>query len=391
MLLYRHGRLLLCTFVAILFVTASMMLISFNYTNSYLIKKFESICTLNSFIKTAELVETTIKTTSSTTIKTTTSASPENHIHCYRENVESLPDISDFNPRPGKSIFFHETSCHSFDHGKIVINSRQACAVESAAKMNPDLDVYLLYASPGIFRFEGDESDHFLRSLLSYKNVHILHLNYENYVKGSPVETLWTSGKIEKSKYVVSHASDVLRYLTLWKYGGIYLDLDVVVIKSLQDLPLNYAGLQSPNEVAAGVVSFEADGFGHSLADNCVNRLKNKFNGQVWGSNGPVIVSSVMKESCNVTIASEMLTKNCTGLTMYPMETFYPIPYSLWRKYFREEDFNEVINKTKNTYVLHTWNKLSEGERIPLNKNPAYLHFAKLRCPKVVEACKTHF
>ncbi|XP_072386653.1 lactosylceramide 4-alpha-galactosyltransferase-like [Diabrotica undecimpunctata] len=385
MLIYRHGRMLLCTLVALLLVTASMMLVIFSNTNSYLIKKFESLCTLNSFVKTAKLIETTIKITS------TTSAPPKTPIHCYRENEESLPNILNFNPRPGKSIFFHETSCNSFEHGKIVINSRQACAVESAAKMNPDFDVYLLYASPGIFKFEGNESDYFLRSLLSYKNVHILHLNYGNYVKGTPVETLWTSGKIEKSSYVVSHASDVLRYVTLWKYGGIYLDLDVVVIKSLQDLPLNYAGIQSEKEVAAGVVSFESDGFGHSLADKCVNKLKNDFSGVYWGRNGPDIISSVMKESCNVTIASEMLKKNCTGLKLYPIETFYPISYPQWQKYFKEEYLKEVINSTKNTYVLHTWNKLSEKWQIPINTNPAYLHFAKLHCPKVVEACKTHF
>ncbi|XP_028138156.1 lactosylceramide 4-alpha-galactosyltransferase-like [Diabrotica virgifera virgifera] len=378
MLIYRHRRMILrvCTLVAILVVTVSMMLVIFNNTNTYLLKKFNSLCT-------AELI--------GTSTPTTTKASKKTPIYCYRENGESLPDISDFKPRPGKSIFFHETSCHSFDHGKIVINSRQACAVESAAKMNPDLDVYLLYASPGIFRFEGNESDHFLRSLLSYKNIHILHLNYGNYVKGTPVETLWTSGKIEKSSFVVSHASDVLRYLTLWKYGGIYLDLDVVVLKSLQNLPLNYAGLQTEEQVAAGVISFEADGFGHSLADKCVNRLKKNFNGQIWGRNGPYIVSAVMKENCNVKVASQLLTKNCPGLKMYPIETFYPIPYWQWQKYFREGNFFEVMNKTKNTYVLHTWNKMSEAEKIPLNKNPPYLHFAKLYCPKVVEACNRYF
>uniref|UniRef100_A0A6P7FTH1 Lactosylceramide 4-alpha-galactosyltransferase-like n=1 Tax=Diabrotica virgifera virgifera TaxID=50390 RepID=A0A6P7FTH1_DIAVI len=351
--------MLLRRILVVVLLEASIMIVTFSNISTFFVKQFESL------------------------LKT--------RIHCYRENVESLPNILHFNPRPGKSIFFHETSCNSFEHGKIVINSRQACAVESAAKMNPDLDVYLLYASPGIFRFEGNESDHFLKSLLSYKNVRILHLNYGNYVKGTPLETLWTSGEIENSKYAVSHASDVLRYLTLWKYGGIYLDLDVVVIKSLQDLPLNYAGLQTKKQVAAGVVSFEADGFGHSLAEKCVNKLKHNFYGRKWGRNGPGIVTSVMMESCNVTIASEMLTKNCTGLKMYPMETFYPIPYWLWDKYFKEENFNEVIDSTKNSYVLHTWNQLSEGERIPLNKNPAYLHFAKLHCPKVVEACKTHF
>lgn len=88
---------------------------------------------------------------------------PQDSIACYRIKSESLPDISDTKPRKGKSIFFHETSCNSYLAGKIVINSRQACAVESAAKLNPNYDVYLLFTAPGIFKFEGTESDQFLQ------------------------------------------------------------------------------------------------------------------------------------------------------------------------------------------------------------------------------------
>jgi mannosyltransferase OCH1-like enzyme len=29
----------------------------------------------------------------------------------------------------------------------------------------------------------------------------------------------------------VVHASDILRYITLWKYGGTYLDMDFVIRK----------------------------------------------------------------------------------------------------------------------------------------------------------------
>lgn len=144
----------------------------------------------------------------STTVK---HKNKSNDIQCYRKNRESLKDISQISPRKGKSIFFHETSCKSYEKGKLLISSRQACAVESAAKMNPNLDVYLLYSSPGLLKFEGDESDKFLEVLLEYKNVKIMHLDYGKYTKGTLVEDLYTSGKLEQSHFVVSHASDVLR------------------------------------------------------------------------------------------------------------------------------------------------------------------------------------
>lgn len=93
--------------------------------------------------------------------------------------------------------------------------------------------------------------------------------------------------QLDDSKFPVSHASDILRYLTLWKYGGIYLDLDVIVLKSLEDLPPNYSGAESADNVAAGVMSFADSGVGHSLAETCVNDLRKNFSGSEWGYNGP--------------------------------------------------------------------------------------------------------
>lgn len=137
---------------------------------------------------------------------------PKESIQCYHTKSQTLPDISDTYPAKGRSIFFHETSCNSYLNGKITISPRQACAVESAARLNPNFEIHLLYASPGIFRFEGTESDRFLQSLLTYPNVRINHVDYERYTKDTPVESLYRKGKIEVSGYAQSHASDVLRY-----------------------------------------------------------------------------------------------------------------------------------------------------------------------------------
>jgi lactosylceramide 4-alpha-galactosyltransferase len=137
---------------------------------------------------------------------------PREGIQCYHTKSKTLPDISDDQPARGRSIFFHETSCNSHFSGKICITARQACAVESAARLNPNFEVHLLFASPGIFKFEGTESDRFLQALLSYPNVGINHVDYERYTRGTPVEALYKKGQLETSGYAQSHASDVLRY-----------------------------------------------------------------------------------------------------------------------------------------------------------------------------------
>jgi hypothetical protein len=41
----------------------------------------------------------------------------------------------------------------------------------------------------------------------------------------------------------VVHASDVLRYLTLWKYGGTYLDMDFVIRKWVHNIRLQTSAI----------------------------------------------------------------------------------------------------------------------------------------------------
>lgn len=212
-------------------------------------------------------------------------------IACYRIKDLSLPEITDISPRKADSIFFHETSCNSYFKGKIEIQARQACAVESAAYTNPGYDIYLLFTSPGIIKDEGSLSDRILNALQSYKNIKLYHLDYEKYTKDTPLEELYKSGKVESSKYTRSHASDVLRYLTLWKYGGIYLDLDVIVLKSFKDLPDNFAGSESERNVAAGVVKLSSTGAGRKFAQKCVEDLRSNFRGNDWGYNGPGVIT----------------------------------------------------------------------------------------------------
>lgn len=141
---------------------------------------------------------------------------PKAGISCYRfKTGATLPQISDIHPEIGKkkSIFFHETSCASFYNGKITISGRQACAVESAAKLNPNSQIFVLYASPGVFKFEENTiSDKLLQALLIYPNVKILHVDYEEYTKNTPLEQIFRDGQLEASEYAHSHASDIFRY-----------------------------------------------------------------------------------------------------------------------------------------------------------------------------------
>lgn len=147
---------------------------------------------------------------------------------------------------------------------------RQACAIESAAKLNPEWDVFLLFASPVGFINDSQAQQPILSALQTYSNIHMRNVNLWTYAKDTPIGKWLLDGQLFQSKYLNSHTSDFLRYLSLYKWGGTYLDLDVVVQQSFDQIPSNYAGAESDKFVAAGVLNFDHTGFGHDVAELCL-------------------------------------------------------------------------------------------------------------------------
>lgn len=94
-----------------------------------------------------------------------------------------------------------------------------------------------------------------VKMIQKHKNIHLKYLDAYQFSKNTPLETWIRSNKLSKSKFVISHTSDVLRLLTLWKYGGTYLDLDVIVIKNLNST--NYACPESQNIVNGAIFSLD--------------------------------------------------------------------------------------------------------------------------------------
>ncbi|XP_046735357.1 lactosylceramide 4-alpha-galactosyltransferase-like [Diprion similis] len=308
----------------------------------------------------------------------------ERDVSCYEESstIDSIEQLESGEDRTSeRGIFFHETSC--FGEEGVLLNARQACAVESAAKMNPRMTVYLLYVSPVKF---SNASKKIVRQLTSYENVRIRHISMERYTKGTPLEKWYATDIIKSSRWPRSHMSDILRYLTLWKYGGIYLDLDVVVTSSLEKLK-NFAGAENWEYVAAGVLGFEKSGLGRRMADACLRDLKTNFRGDKWGNNGPGVITRSLQKLCATKYARDMTTDRCHGFNVYPPSTFYPIYYEKWKRYFEETDRNATFKLLEDSLLIHVWNNLSKNEKIVVGSQAPYALIAQKHCPKVYNNC----
>ncbi|CAH2980079.1 unnamed protein product [Chilo suppressalis] len=297
-------------------------------------------------------------------------------ISCHaNEEGDALASVDDTFRPPEKSIFFVETSCRGG------LTSRQACAVESAAKSNPHWDVHVL--------FSGSVSDPVLRrsclsKLVDYKNVKLLRIHIADYARGTPLENMVAASPYKKSKWRIEHSSDVLRYLTLFKYGGVYMDSDVVVVKSLDSLGSNFAGRESEKWVAAGVLSFSRDDLGRQIANATIEDFRKNYRPKVWGNNGPGVITRVLKQMCKA--KGKEWNRGCNGFTVYEPEVFYPVFYKQNKMYFKA---GAKIPNRRKTYVHHLWNALTRKYKV--QKNSPYDILAKEHCPSIYTLYGDHF
>ncbi|XP_044733080.1 lactosylceramide 4-alpha-galactosyltransferase-like [Chrysoperla carnea] len=326
------------------------------------------------------------------------SSNPSPDIWCFDEELtepvppDILPEMSDILPNNRPPIFFIETSCNSRLAGKIVLNSRQACAVESAAKMNPNSDIYVLMVAATTLNVSGDSTnDRIIQSLLSYRNIFFRHISLPNYTKNTLLEKLYQSKVLHYSIYAQSHTSDFLRYLTLWKYGGTYLDLDVVVITQLEKIPQNYAGAEDDTDIAAGIINFDKDGMGHQLAEQCLLDLSSNYKPREWGANGPGVITRVLRRHCNADVTIKMTRENCKNFQVFPESAFYTINWKNWKAFFNETASEEIMKLLHKSKVIHVWNKFSHEKKITIGSKQPYGLIAEQFCPKVYEQSGSYF
>lgn len=191
----------------------------------------------------------------------------------YTRNAVETPQVSsrivrwsrNLTAPDSRRIFFHETS------GGAWFNIRQSCAIESAARENPSRPVQLF-----LHRTEDvDESHSFYSSVLNgLDNLIVFLVNTTEYVAGSRLEEWYNKGVWRKSPHKVVHLSDYIRVLTLKMGGGLYMDLDYVTVRPLdEDVLKNFFSTECGWGYAISISAFHFDG-DHWAADEWLQRLQ---------------------------------------------------------------------------------------------------------------------
>lgn len=295
-----------------------------------------------------------------------------------------LEDIDEAATRPSlnesdRQIFFIETTCAEKCECAATLDDRKICAIESTARLHPTYKVYVL-----IVNSEGFKPNHkidLIERMFEYENVYLRKVNLTEYSKNTPLEQFFATKRYVASGHMRTHLSDILRMLTLYKYGGIYLDSDIVCLKNMQPLGMNFASGEAFDVVTGSMINFGNDALGRSFASQCVEELNNTFDGSQWAINGPGLITRVLNRLCNTNFVSNMTKEACSGFQVLPRETFAPVAWQVHHYYFKEENMYEAMKCTENAYIAHIFNHMNSEMVVVKKTRVAYALLAKEYCP----------
>lgn len=151
----------------------------------------------------------------------------------------------------------------------------------------------------------------------------------------------------------ITGQSDLIRLLTVNLYGGIYIDLDIVILKSFEDLRMEL--FESNAELLMG---FEKHHTKHLYINNglimgkknnavikeWLSQFARRYNSSGWSEHGVNLITDLYKTE----LKSKMIVK--------PGEYFHPIPF----KYICSRLTSSAVF-TENSYSVHLFNKMTEN------------------------------
>ncbi|XP_075017575.1 lactosylceramide 4-alpha-galactosyltransferase-like [Calonectris borealis] len=270
-------------------------------------------------------------------------------------------------PSPG-DVFFVETSEQTNPSYLFT------CSVESAARMHPGTRVVVLMK--GLVNGNASLPNNWpFLFLSSFPNVEFQPLDLPELFSGTPLAKWYMQSEHQKEPYFLPVLSDACRITIMWKFGGIYLDTDFIVLRNLKNLT-NALGIESQDVLNGAFLSFKPK---HEFIGLCMQDFVDNYDGWIWGHQGPGLLSRVFKKWCSISNIQNNMS--CKGVCALSPEAFYPVFWNDWKKLFDTISSLELHKLLKNTYAVHVWNKLSHGTRLEITSQALLAQLYSQFCP----------
>ncbi|XP_077147403.1 alpha-1,4-N-acetylglucosaminyltransferase-like [Ranitomeya variabilis] len=295
------------------------------------------------------------------------SSRTENTTSC---NISQTRDVL----QQGNGILFVETT-DRMDEPSLVL-----CSIESAARVYPDRPVVFFMKGLEDIVTGDDEkkAQKHYPTLSIYKNIYIFPLRLEKLFAETPFLAWYEKIDTTREVYWTHVKSDACRFAMMWKYGGIYMDTDVISIRPIPED--NFLAAETFTTTSSSVFGLSPH---HNLSWEFMENFVQNYRGEIWGHQGPGVFTRVLNNHCGVPKFTSVDHVKCANVSYFHPERFYPILYPSWRKYF------EVWKKLPtfhNSYALHLWNFMNkERKAMVVGSNTLVEHLYKQYCPSTYE------
>ena len=187
--------------------------------------------------------------------------------------------------------------------------------------------------------------------------------NLEELVEESPA---WKfTEKLQEAKrgqFWYSHQTDLLRYLILFKWGGVYMDTDVIIVCPVDSLRTNVIAYEDPYHKSANgaFMKFEK---GNLFIKECLEDFPESYSSRLWAGSGPKLLARIWKHWNGSSDEVHVLDNL----------SFYMFYYNDVKKQCFSEtagdrfDFNMKILKEK-AYVVHLNSMITGNEGMSTRK-----------------------
>ena len=190
--------------------------------------------------------------------------------------------------------------------------------------------------------------------------------------------------------------SDYIRFNALFKYGGIYLDTDMLLLKSLDNFLENdcFFGAEEKNIISCGIIGAVKE---HKFIKECIQQydfinIEKKLN---WHEIViTIIITKLFRTQYDFYAVFDQKIKY-SSIAIYPIIVFYPLPYkhkediANYKKYIQSE--SHTVHLWAGSWIVYNEFKFlrngeySKGFKILLqNSTFKNLNFKNLR--KIISA-----
>lgn len=234
---------------------------------------------------------------------------------------------------------------------------RQQRGLESLLYHNRNACVVVLSETIELNFFSGFLKDGF--------KVAVVMPNLDELLKDTPTHifaSVWHEWK--KTKYYPTHYSELVRLAALYKYGGIYLDSDIIVLKPLSSLN-NTVGME--DELAGRTLNGAVMAFRkHSpFVMECLIEFYGSYDDTRLRMNGADLLTRVADKF----LSNKDISEGKMELQLQTQSLFFPINRTSISRYFYaprteterlEQDvmFNKILDKS---VTFHFWNSLTSA------------------------------